>query len=119
MAQSPESREVDQHIDDVIVDAREGRIESARKTLERIVAEEPDSARAWFLLSQMIGERTEAIYCLEQVLRIDPGSQQAQEMIDEINSPSWLPNVSGRGLQSREYRLSRRQNPALSLASLP
>lgn len=62
--------------------AKAGNEAEAKQLLAQVVKQEPDDARAWYLLSQVSGNSHDARYCLEQVLRIQPDNAQARERLD-------------------------------------
>ncbi len=56
--------------------------------LRSYLAENPDSERAWWVMSGLV-QREERATCLMQVLRINPNNRMAQETLDKlIASPS-------------------------------
>lgn len=73
-------------IQQAIDQMRSGNKENARIILSRIVRQEPNNARAWFLLSQIAAKQEESQYCLEQVLRIIPNNDQAKNKLSQLTS---------------------------------
>lgn len=63
---------------------RAGDKKKAQQILIPIVKKEPDNARAWFVLSQVVETTERERYCLEEVLRVNPESQQAKRRLQEI-----------------------------------
>jgi RNase P/RNase MRP subunit POP5 len=56
--------------------------------LRQILAENPDSERAWWIMSGLV-QRDERATCLEQVLRINPENNFARDALDKLlGSPS-------------------------------
>jgi len=76
-------KSTEQRIQEAIHAAKGGNNQVARKLLSQIVNTEPNNARAWYLLSQVVGDDEKAIFCLEQVLRIEPGNSQALERLEK------------------------------------
>jgi tetratricopeptide (TPR) repeat protein len=66
--------------------AKQGDTETARNILAGIVREEPQDPHAWYLLSQVIGDHEKAIFCLEQVIKIDPNNTKAKKRLEMIKS---------------------------------
>ena len=64
--------------------ANDGDIQSAQTILAGIIQQEPRNARAWYLLSQVIGDRNREIDCLKKVLEIEPNSQQAKARLQKL-----------------------------------
>ena len=65
--------------------AKTGNKEAARKALSEVVRQEPNNARAWYLLSQVVENDERAIYCLNRVLQIQPDNQQAKERLSQFD----------------------------------
>ena len=59
-------------------------IQSAQIILASIVRQEPRNARAWYLFSQVIGDRNREIDCLKKVLEIEPNNQQAKARLQKL-----------------------------------
>lgn len=64
--------------------AKAGDKAAARNILTNVIRREPTNARAWFLLSQVVEAKHQQIYCLEQVLAIDPNNQQVKARIQAL-----------------------------------
>lgn len=74
----------EQRIQQAIRAAKGGDKETARQILSQVVNNEPNNGRAWYLLSQVVPDNEKAIFCLEQVLKIDPGNRQALDRLEKI-----------------------------------
>jgi len=59
---------------------------AARKLLAQALRQAPNDARAWYLLSQVAESREQAIFCLSQVLRIEPDNPQAAARLERFRS---------------------------------
>ena len=66
--------------------AKSGDNNQAARMITQVVRSEPDNARAWYLLSQVVEEKERAIYCLERVLAIQPDNIQAKERLDRFQT---------------------------------
>jgi len=64
--------------------AKSGKRPEARQILSQVVRLEPQNARAWYLLSQVEEIKEQSIYCLEQVLKIQPDNSQALERLRRL-----------------------------------
>jgi len=71
-------------IKSAISDARAGNKEAARKTLSNLVRQEPNNARLWYLLSQVVEKKEQAIDCLEMVLKLQPDNIQAEDRLKQL-----------------------------------
>jgi len=74
-----------------ISEASAGNKEAARNTLSGVVRQEPNNARAWYLLSQVIEDKEKVIYCLQKVLELLPDNQQAKERLTQLLTPTNIP----------------------------
>src|SRR5688572_22216890 len=63
---------------------RSGNKREARRLFNEIVHEQPDNAAAWWYLSAVTDEPTQKVYCLRQVLRLEPGHTAAVELLHEL-----------------------------------
>ena len=64
--------------------ANDGDVQSAQAILANVLRQEPRNARAWYLLSQIVGDRNREIDCLKKVLEIEPNSQQARARLQKL-----------------------------------
>ena len=60
--------------------------------LRGYLAENPDSERAWWVMSGLV-QREERARCLEQVLRINPNNRMAQETLDKLLTSPPVPET--------------------------
>jgi hypothetical protein len=80
--------DINASIQEAMQKANAGDIQSAQTILAGIIHQEPRNARAWYLLSQVIGDRNREIDCLKKVLEIEPNSQQAKIRLDKLLNPN-------------------------------
>jgi hypothetical protein len=73
-------------IQEAIRQAKAGNKAGAKQLLSQVVRQEPDNARAWYLLSQAVQSKEQAIYCLERVLKFQPDNAQAKERLARLQS---------------------------------
>ena len=71
-------------IQQAITDARAGNKPAAMAALSKVVRQDPGNARAWYLLSQVVDRPEQAIYCLEQVLKVQPENIQAKQRLQKL-----------------------------------
>lgn len=64
---------------------KSGDTKSAFELLRQTLAENPDSERAWWIMSGLV-QRSERINCLEQVLRINPENQFARDALTKLKT---------------------------------
>jgi tetratricopeptide (TPR) repeat protein len=62
-----------------------GDTKNAFELLRQALAEDPDSERAWWIMSGLV-QHSERINCLEQVLRINPENQFAREALNRLKT---------------------------------
>jgi len=62
-----------------------GDTKSAFELLRQTLAEDPDSERAWWIMSGLV-QRSERVNCLEQVLRINPENQFARDALAQLKT---------------------------------
>jgi hypothetical protein len=82
--------DINASIQEAMQKANAGNIQSAQTILASIVRQEPRNARAWYLLSQVIGDPNREIDCLKKVLEIEPNNQQAKvrlQKLQQVNTP--------------------------------
>jgi predicted secreted Zn-dependent protease len=86
MAQSSDRNDLIRTLLDL---AKQGQREYAEKELDYLVRAEPGNAAAWLALAQVSSTRQKAVYCLEQVVRLQPDNQGvAQALIRLKRAPS-------------------------------
>lgn len=61
-----------------------GKQDEARKIFITVVKQSPDRDRAWGWMYQVSGNDKERIYCLTQMLRINPKNEKAKQMLDTL-----------------------------------
>jgi len=61
-----------------------GDTKHAFELLQQVLAEDPNSERAWWIMSGLV-QRSERANCLEQVLRINPENQFARDALAQLN----------------------------------
>lgn len=71
-------------IQEAMQKANDGDIKSAQAILANVLRQEPRNARAWYLLSQIVGDQKREIDCLKKVLEIEPNSQQARTRLQKL-----------------------------------
>jgi hypothetical protein len=71
-----------------------GDTRTAFEILRQVLADNPDSERAWWVMSGLV-PREQRAHCLEQVLRVNPNNQFAQETLTSLEvsteEPSEIP----------------------------
>jgi len=73
-------------IQQAVSETRSGKKADARRDLARAVRLEPGNARAWYLLSQLVTDPEQAIYCLERVLELLPENPRAVERLEQLKA---------------------------------
>ena len=75
-------------IQESITEYKSGNKNTAKRLLASVVKKEPDNARAWYLLSQAVDKKEQAIYCLSRVLKINPDNSQAKNRLRKLEGTS-------------------------------
>ena len=75
-------------IEKAITEAKSGNRTGAKKLLAQVVRKEPSNAQAWYLLSRLVEEKEQIIYCLKKVLEIMPDNSQAKARLKKLQSES-------------------------------
>jgi micrococcal nuclease len=85
-----------------IAEAKLGNRKKAKAILVDLVGREPESARAWYLLSQVADNSAQAQACLKNVLELEPDNLQARQRLASYQSePQALkPKPSSGGILS-------------------
>lgn len=60
---------------------------AAQPILAALLKDDPSNELAWLLMSDAVGEEQHRIYCLEQVLKLNPGNDQAKAALSGIRHP--------------------------------
>lgn len=63
----------------------------AKQLLSQVIKQDPHSARAWYMLSQVVDEESQIVYCLQKVLAIQPDNQRARARLEQLTDPLPLP----------------------------
>jgi hypothetical protein len=71
-----------------ITEAKSGNRHGAKVILAQVVRNEPGNAQAWYLLSRLVEEKEQIIYCLNKILEITPDDSQAKARLKRLQSPS-------------------------------
>lgn len=67
---------------------RSGRREEARKLFIASVRQTPNNELAWGWLYQSVDNDHEKIYCLQQILRINPGNEKIAALLKQLTAPA-------------------------------
>src|SRR5574341_1396412 len=71
--------------------AKAGRKAEARQIASRMVRKEKDNVAAWVVLAQVVDTREQAIDCLKQVLRLEPGHPWAMMHLNRLTEQAARP----------------------------
>jgi hypothetical protein len=77
----------DQRLQQALSMARAGQRDEARKIVSQLVKEDPKNAQAWYLLSQLVEQDHQVVYCLEKVIQLQPANKQAQDRLAKLLNP--------------------------------
>ncbi len=70
---------------------RAGKREEARKIFISVVKENPENEYAWGWMYQTSNHDRERIYCLKQMLRINPKNEKTSQVLNQLLAPSPAP----------------------------
>ncbi len=73
-----------------------GNRESARRMVEQVLAEEPYTAEAWYLLSFSVERWEDQVACIQNALAADPGHATAQARQEELEAQRFTATVGRR-----------------------
>ena len=68
-----------------------GKRDEARKIFIAVVKQSPDSELAWGWMYQASNNDQEQIHCLKQILRINPKSEKANQLLNQLLAPPPTP----------------------------
>lgn len=74
----------DPALQEAIALAKQGQRKEAQALVSRLIKSDPNSADAWIVMAQIVDDNAKAIQCWEQVLRIRPGDQRAQQFLAKL-----------------------------------
>jgi len=63
-----------------------GKREEARKIFISVIKQNPENQRAWGWMYNVSSNDTERIYCLKQVLRINPNSEPVSALLSQLTN---------------------------------
>jgi len=89
---------VQELIQNAIKAGQSGDKPGAKMLLSQAVKQEPGNARAWYLLSQAVDEIDQAIYCLEQAIKLQP-NPQIQNRLDKLKQAQAVSTTSNAVVQ--------------------
>src|SRR6266540_3780198 len=61
-----------------------GKRDEARKIFMTVVKQSPDSEQAWGWMNNVCDTDKEHIYCLNQLLHVNPNNQKAHHLLDQL-----------------------------------
>ena len=92
---------------------KSGKKEEARKIFISFVKENPQSERGWEWMYHVSQTGEERIYCLQQVLHINPGNKKAEKLLNEYlgqSSPISIHSQNGKPRKDRSRAHRNRAN---------
>ncbi len=97
-----------------------GDTKSAFELMRQAIAEDPDSERAWWIMSGLV-PREERATCLEQVLRINPENQFARDALARLQTAPPTPKEEKKEKQKpeRAEREAPKPSPKAPVTTLP
>lgn len=88
---------------------RDGKRDEARKIFIAVVKQSPDNERAWGWMYDVSNVDKERIYCLRQMLRINPKNEKASQLLNQLIAPSLTaaPSFAQESPQSKQVNSPR------------
>ena len=83
---------------------------SAKKLLSQVVEQDPQNVRAWYLLSQVVDNEKQAVFCLEKALEADPDNHRVAERLQQIKMKRGEPLAA---LEPQQQPAEEKRNPIL------
>ncbi len=80
-----------------VIAYKEGKRDEARKCFIAAIKQNRDNERAWQFMYNLANDEKERLSCLQQILRINPQNEKAQQLLDNLTDfvpPLEHPNVS-------------------------
>jgi hypothetical protein len=77
-----------------VAQAKAGNRDEARKLATQVIRTNPDNVAAWVVMAQVVKDRKQAIDCLENVLRLEPGHPWATIHLGRLKGESQAPAKS-------------------------
>lgn len=65
---------------------RAGKRDEARKIFATVIKQDPENARAWGWMYDVSNNDKERIYCLNQMLRINPKNDKASQLLSQLHT---------------------------------
>lgn len=81
---------IDELIQQGIARAKAGNKAEAKKLFGQVVKQEPNNAKAWYFLSQVVDEKKQVLYCLRKVLELDSGNEKIKQRIRALEGETDL-----------------------------
>jgi len=71
-----------------------GKRDEARKLFIAAIKQSPDNLRAWGGMYEVSIDDKERVYCLKQMLRINPKNEKANQLLNLLLAPTLASNAS-------------------------
>ena len=101
---------MDELLQQGITEYKAGKREAARKIFIAVVKQNPESERAWGWMYQASGNDKERVYCLKQMLRINPKNEKTSQLLNQLLAPSLTP-ISPLPIQVNSPSIATRKCP--------
>lgn len=83
---------------------KDGKRDEARKIFINVIKQSPNNERAWGWMYDVSNVDKDRIYCLRQMLRINPNNEKARQLLNQLTAPSLTaaPSFTQESLQSKQ-----------------
>ncbi|MBN1119454.1 MAG: tetratricopeptide repeat protein [Anaerolineae bacterium] len=78
----------DEAIQRAVALIKTGDRDGARQVLQDLLRQDRDNLAGWQGMARLANDEKEAIFCLKQILRLDPGNQWATEQLARLEPPA-------------------------------
>jgi hypothetical protein len=74
--------------------------QEGRQILADVLARDPKNETAWLWMAGVVDSDEQRLYCVKEVLKINPSNQAAQQALDSLSRDQVEPSYSGGGRQA-------------------
>jgi hypothetical protein len=95
-----------------------GKRDEARKIFKTVVEQSPDSEQAWGWMNNVCDTDKEHIYCLNQLLHVNPNNEKAHHLLDQLLGSPLSSTPSNTQTSPSSDVKARRKNSSFTQAQL-
>ena len=91
-----------------------GKREEARKIFITVVTQSPDSEQAWGWMNNVCDTDKEHVYCLNQLLHVNPNNEKAHHLLDQLLGSPLSSTPSNTQTSPSSDVKARKKNPSFT-----